>query len=49
MDKLVKVKENKVAISLRNNSSDTILFRLERKAFFDNKFTFFNLLLLNVS
>ena len=28
MDKLVKVKENKVAISLRNNSSDTILFRL---------------------
>ena len=28
MDKLVKVKENRVAISLRNNSSDTILFRL---------------------
>ena len=28
MVKLVKVKENKVAISLRNNSSDTILFRL---------------------
>ena len=28
MDKLVKVKENKVAISLRNNSNDTILFRL---------------------
>ena len=28
MDKLVKVKENIVAISLRNNSSDTILFRL---------------------
>jgi len=28
MDKLVKVKENKVAIALRNISSDTILFRL---------------------
>ena len=28
MDKLIKVKENKVAIALRNISSDTILFRL---------------------
>ena len=28
MDKLVKVKENKVAIALRNISNDTILFRL---------------------